>query len=79
MQRINTQPSKQNTAQMQQPSPYFNYDDIFIYNNDILKITDIPQSSIDLIVTSPPYNVDIHYNAHKDNLSYDAYLEFTEK
>ena len=32
-----------------------------------------------MIVTSPPYNVDIHYNNHKDNLSYSKYLEFTKK
>lgn len=34
---------------------------------------------MDLIVTSPPYNVDIHYNRHKDDLSYSKYLEFTKK
>jgi len=59
--------------------PYFNFENILIYNDDILKISAIPKNSIDLIVTSPPYNVDIHYNSHKDNLSYEKYLEFTEK
>jgi len=59
--------------------PYFKNDRILIYNEDILKITTIPENSIDLIVTSPPYNVDIHYNSHEDNLSYDEYLEFTQK
>jgi site-specific DNA-methyltransferase (adenine-specific) len=34
---------------------------------------------IDLIVTSPPYNVDIQYNSHKDNLTYQEYLEFSER
>ena len=33
----------------------------------------------DLIVTSPPYNIDIKYNTHKDNLSYEEYLCFSEK
>ena len=37
----------------------------------------IPAASIDLIVTSPPYNVDIYYNSHKDDVSYQEYLEFT--
>lgn len=60
-------------------TPYFKSKNIIIYNNDILKITAIPQGSIDLIVTSPPYNVDIHYNSHKDNISYEDYLEFTKK
>ena len=44
-----------------------------------MKIADISMSSIDLIVTSPPYNVNIDYNSHKDDVSYFAYLEFTEK
>jgi len=60
-------------------SPYFNFQNILIYHDDILKISTIPNNSIDLIITSPPYNVDIHYNSHKDNLSYEKYLEFTEK
>ncbi len=59
--------------------PYFKYNNIVIYNDDILSISAIPHSSIDLIVTSPPYNVDIHYNSHIDNLTYDDYLEFTKK
>lgn len=59
--------------------PYFRSDNILIYNEDFLNITVIPKSSIDLIVTSPPYNVDIHYNTHKDNLSYEDYLDFSEK
>ena len=58
---------------------YFHHDNVSIYQNDILKITDVPYSSIDLIVTSPPYNVDIHYNTHRDDLSYEEYLEFTHK
>ena len=59
--------------------PYFTADNILIYKDDILKINSIPNNSIDLIVTSPPYNVDIHYNSHADNLSYEDYLEFTQK
>lgn len=64
---------KANTA------PYFKADNILIYKEDILKIDSIPNNSVDLIVTSPPYNVDIHYNSHDDNLSYEDYLEFTRK
>ncbi|MBC6497666.1 MAG: site-specific DNA-methyltransferase [Alphaproteobacteria bacterium GM7ARS4] len=60
-------------------TPYFNTRDIVIYKDDILTIQHIPESSVDLIVTSPPYNVDIRYNAHKDNVSYEAYLAFTEQ
>ena len=60
-------------------SPYFVADNVLIYKDDILKINSIPNNSVDLIVTSPPYNVDIHYNSHADDLSYEDYLEFTQK
>jgi site-specific DNA-methyltransferase (adenine-specific) len=59
--------------------PYFETNNILIYKDDILKINSILNNSIDLIVTSPPYNVDIHYNSHSDNLTYPEYLEFTHK
>lgn len=69
-----------NDTSTQKTKPYFQYDNtITIYNEDILKVTSIPENSIDLIVTSPPYNVDIHYNSHADNLTYDEYLDFTRK
>jgi len=58
---------------------YFNWEDkIIIINDDFLR-TDLPENSIDLIVTSPPYNVDIHYGTFKDDIPYDKYLEFTQE
>jgi site-specific DNA-methyltransferase (adenine-specific) len=30
-------------------------------------------------VTSPPYNVDIQYNSHRDDVSYTDYLEFSKQ
>ncbi len=59
--------------------PFFEHGNIKIYCEDFLKIEAIEPNSIDLIVTSPPYNVDIHYENFKDNIPYDKYLEFTEK
>jgi len=59
---------------------YFNWKDkIIIIHDNFLKTEFIQKNSIDLIVTSPPYNVDIHYNSFKDNITYEEYLEFTEK
>lgn len=58
---------------------YFQTDFICILNNDILKIDAIKNDSIDLIVTSPPYNVDIKYETYDDKIPYDKYLEFSEK
>ncbi len=58
---------------------FFQMDSIWIYNADILKTNFIRQESIDLVVTSPPYNVDIRYNSFDDTIPYDIYLEFTQK
>lgn len=52
---------------------------IKIIKDDFINTDMIKENSVDLIVTSPPYNVDIKYNSHKDDLSYSDYLEFTEK
>lgn len=43
---------------------------------DFLKGT-LDKNSIDLIVTSPPYNLDISYNTYKDGDSYEDYLLFS--
>jgi site-specific DNA-methyltransferase (adenine-specific) len=47
-----------------------------LYHQDFIHNT-LPSGEIDLIVTSPPYNLDIDYGKHDDGKSYDAYLEFT--
>ncbi|MGQ9816529.1 MAG: DNA methyltransferase, partial [bacterium] len=58
---------------------YFNAKHIKIYNDDFLTTNCVGENLIDLIVTSPPYNVDIKYNSYDDKMSYDLYLEFTHK
>ena len=57
---------------------YFQAGTVCIFNDDILKIDSIKSNSIDLIVTSPPYNVDIKYETYNDRIPYDKYLEFSE-
>ncbi len=52
---------------------------IKIVHDDFLTTSAIEKDSVDLIVTSPPYNVDIKYGKFKDGIPYDKYLEFTEK
>ena len=49
-----------------------------IIHDDVLVTNEIQDSSIDLIVTSPPYNVDIPYNSHEDGAEYKEYLSWTE-
>lgn len=58
---------------------YYQKNNITIINDDILKTSAIASGSVDLVVTSPPYNVDIQYDSHKDDVSYTDYLEFSEK
>lgn len=58
---------------------FFETENLKIINDEFISTNEISASSVDLIVTSPPYNVDIKYNSHNDQISYDAYLEFSEK
>lgn len=60
-------------------SIYFKTDSLLILNEDFLKIEHIKEGTIDLIVTSPPYNVDIKYKSYDDNIPYEKYLEFTKE
>src|SRR5258705_11109739 len=48
------------------------------YNADCLDVfQDLPEHSVDAIVTSPPYNLGVEYNKYKDTLSRDEYLSWT--
>jgi len=58
--------------------PFFRRDNIIIHQDNFLE-ADLPRSSVDLIVTSPPYNVDAPYHSHDDRMSYRAYLSFTRR
>jgi len=57
---------------------YFQMDSIYIYHDDLLKTKCVDENSIDLIVTSPPYNLEIKYKSYNDEISYKDYLNFTE-
>ena len=39
----------------------------------------LPPQSVDVIVTSPPYNLGIRYNRYDDSLSHDDYLSWTDR
>jgi site-specific DNA-methyltransferase (adenine-specific) len=58
---------------------YFNINNTFLYCGNSLFPNTFTEEFIDLIVTSPPYNVDIQYNSNNDDLSYEEYLDFTRK
>lgn len=48
-----------------------------IYNCDIFEgFKKIEDTSIDLIVTSPPYNIGLSYDSWNDNMDWQVYLEW---
>lgn len=51
-----------------------------IYNMDcITGMQMLPDNSVDLIVTSPPYNIGIDYDVYEDDKSWDEYYSWCEK
>ena len=51
-----------------------------IINGDCVEVMKtFPESCIDLICTSPPYNVNISYDVYNDGLTMEQYWEWTEK
>jgi len=51
-----------------------------IYNNDILEgFKLIEDNSINLIITSPPYNIGIDYDSYKDKMSFKDYFNWCKK
>ena len=59
--------------------PYFLAGSIHVFHDDILKTEAVKENTVDLIVTSPPYDVDIKYENYDDSIPYDQYLDFTRK
>lgn len=49
-----------------------------VINGDCIEVMrEMPESLVDLIVTSPPYGVNINYDVHDDDMEISQYLEFT--
>jgi site-specific DNA-methyltransferase (adenine-specific) len=48
-----------------------------IINNDCLaELKTMADKSIDVVVTSPPYNINIQYNTYQDNLKFEDYWKW---
>lgn len=58
---------------------FFKNDEVLIINDSVFHTRQIKPDSVDLVVTSPPYNVDIKYNSHDDQTSYEEYKIFCQK
>jgi len=51
-----------------------------IINGDCVEVmSKLPENSVDLILTSPPYSVNIDYDVYDDNTTIDEYLGFSKK
>lgn len=56
---------------------FFQKDKLTIYNDDCFKLlSKIEKKSIDLVVTSPPYNLNKKYNEYNDNVSKNFYFDW---
>ncbi len=59
---------------------YHKDNNISLYHEDFLEGYDILDgSSIDLIITSPPYNLNMKYSSYDDKKEYSDYLQFIER
>jgi len=56
-----------------------NYINKVITGDCIEVMKEMPEGWVDLIVTSPPYGVNIAYDVHDDDMEIGEYLEFTRK
>jgi site-specific DNA-methyltransferase (adenine-specific) len=51
-----------------------------VLNGDTIEVmSEMPEGWVDLIVTSPPYNVGIQYDTHNDEIVMDEYWVWSEK
>ena len=51
-----------------------------VINGDTIDVmSEMPEGWVDLVVTSPPYNVGIQYDIHNDEIVMDEYWEWSEK
>jgi site-specific DNA-methyltransferase (adenine-specific) len=56
--------------------PFYRDERVTIYCADSTHLDLVDDASVDLTVTSPPYNLDVSYNGYVDDLPYEQYLEW---
>lgn len=52
---------------------------IALCGDAVEEMKNLPDKSITLIVTDPPYNLNKDYGNYRDNLKFDEYLDFSRK
>ena len=50
-----------------------------VCGDNLQLLKEIPDNTVHLTVTSPPYNVDIPYDNYRDTKDYQSYLDFLEE
>jgi site-specific DNA-methyltransferase (adenine-specific) len=56
---------------------YFQDKMVRLYHDDIVTFEDESNNSIDLVITSPPYNIGVEYKNYVDDVEYLDYLDFS--
>jgi site-specific DNA-methyltransferase (adenine-specific) len=77
---VTSNPKPENTTPSLPPiTKYLNNSFVTIYNEDCLvgMGQKIEASSVDVVVTSPPYNLGINYNVYKDRMDRSSYIAWT--
>src|SRR5438105_4408322 len=64
------------TSTIPRPSPFYADDLVAIYCADSTDLAVLADASVDLTITSPPYNLDIAYDGYHDAVPYEKYLEW---
>ncbi|MDP8922283.1 MAG: site-specific DNA-methyltransferase [Chloroflexota bacterium] len=61
------------------PSPYFQDDLVTLFNADSTNLDFLQPGSVQLVVTSPPYNLGKDYGTTRDDATYHAYLDWVAR
>jgi site-specific DNA-methyltransferase (adenine-specific) len=59
-----------------EPRPFFQDDRVTIFNRSSLDLGFLPEASVQLVVTSPPYNLGKDYGTARDDATYRSYLQW---
>jgi len=61
--------------------PYFEGNGVTLYLEDCVRgmVDEVPAKTIDVVVTSPPYNIGIDYSYYRDDRPRDEYLGWIER
>jgi site-specific DNA-methyltransferase (adenine-specific) len=63
---------------VQELAPYYRDELVEIYNADSTDISFLADASVQLVVTSPPYNLGKDYGSARDDATYHEYLNWVE-